>query len=84
MLFEFAAPPAVIVTTPNAEYNVRFERLPAGNFRHGDHRFEWRRDEFEAWAGRVATRHGYGVRFSPVGPADAEVGAPTQMAVFTR
>ena len=83
-VFEFARPGAVVVTTPNAEYNVRFEGLPAGRFRHRDHRFEWSRAEFEAWAGRVAGRRGYSVRFLPVGPEDAEVGAPTQMAIFAR
>lgn len=61
-----------------------FEGLPAGRFRHKDHRFEWTRAEFEAWARGVAERFGYGVRFAPVGEVDAEVGAPTQMAVFSR
>ncbi|HMA32935.1 MAG TPA: 3' terminal RNA ribose 2'-O-methyltransferase Hen1 [Chloroflexia bacterium] len=84
VLFEFARPGAVVLTTPNAEYNVRWETLPAGQFRHRDHRFEWRRAEFQAWATAVAARFGYAVRFAPVGPDDPEVGAPTQMAVFTR
>jgi 3' terminal RNA ribose 2'-O-methyltransferase Hen1 len=82
--FEFARPAAVVVTTPNAEYNVRWESLPAGRFRHRDHRFEWTREQFEQWASGVAARFGYGVRFAPVGPVDDEVGAPTQMAIFTR
>jgi len=82
VLFEHARPGAVAVTTPNREYNVRFEGLPAGSFRHRDHRFEWTRGEFEDWSGEVAGRTGYGVRFVPVGPEDPEVGAPTQMAVF--
>lgn len=84
VLFEQARPAAAVVTTPNREYNVRFEGLPAGQFRHRDHRFEWTRGEFEDWAGELAGRFGYGVRFLPVGPEDAEVGAPTQMAVFER
>lgn len=83
-VFGFARPGTVVVTTPNAEYNVRFARLPAGRFRHADHRFEWTRSEFEAWARGVAARHAYGVRITPVGPEDPAVGAPTQMAVFTR
>jgi 3' terminal RNA ribose 2'-O-methyltransferase Hen1 len=83
-VFEFARPGTVVVTTPNTEYNVRFETLPAGRFRHRDHRFEWSRSEFEAWAGQVAGRRGYAVRFLPVGPEDVMVGAPTQMAIFTR
>ncbi len=82
VVFEHARPRVVAITTPNREYNVRFEGLPAGSFRHRDHRFEWTRREFEDWAGEVAGRFGYGVRFLPVGPEDHEVGAPTQMAVF--
>lgn len=84
VVFEFARPGTVIVTTPNAEYNVKFRNLPAGRFRHKDHRFEWSRAEFEAWARRVADRFTYNVRFVAVGPQDAAVGSPTQMAVFTR
>jgi 3' terminal RNA ribose 2'-O-methyltransferase Hen1 len=83
-VFASARPSTVVVTTPNAEYNVRWETLPAGKFRHPDHRFEWTRREFAEWAGAVADRHGYSVRYLPVGPEDPEVGAPTQMAVFSR
>lgn len=84
VLWQHARPGTVVLTTPNAEYNVRWPALPAGIYRHRDHRFEWTRAEFQAWAGGVAERWGYAVRFAPVGPEDAEVGAPTQMAVFTR
>ncbi|MGW5847818.1 3' terminal RNA ribose 2'-O-methyltransferase Hen1 [Streptomyces sp. NPDC055254] len=83
-VFGSARPRTVLVTTPNVEYNVRWETLPAGHVRHGDHRFEWTREEFRAWAGEVARRHGYEVGFVPVGDDDPEVGPPTQMAVFTR
>ncbi|MEV8596922.1 3' terminal RNA ribose 2'-O-methyltransferase Hen1 [Streptomyces sp. NPDC052012] len=82
-VFGAARPRTVLVTTPNVEYNVRWESLPAGHVRHGDHRFEWTRAEFRAWAEAVAERHGYRVEFAPVGPDDPEVGPPTQMAVFT-
>ncbi|GGY24780.1 3' terminal RNA ribose 2'-O-methyltransferase Hen1 [Streptomyces djakartensis] len=81
-VFGSARPRTVLVTTPNVEYNVRWESLPTGHVRHGDHRFEWTRAEFRAWAGAVAERHGYEVDFVPVGPDDPEVGPPTQMAVF--
>lgn len=81
-VFGAARPRTVVVTTPNVEYNVRWETLPAGHVRHGDHRFEWTRAEFAEWAGKVAQRHGYDVEFVPVGPDDPEVGPPTQMAVF--
>lgn len=83
-VFGAARPRTVLVTTPNVEYNVRWETLPAGHVRHGDHRFEWTREEFRTWADAVAERHGYGVEFVPVGPDDPEVGPPTQMAVFVR
>jgi len=82
-VFGATRPATVIVTTPNVEYNVRWETLPAGHVRHADHRFEWTREEFRTWAREVAGRHGYGVEFAPVGPEDPEVGPPTQMAVFT-
>jgi 3' terminal RNA ribose 2'-O-methyltransferase Hen1 len=79
-----AAPATVIVTTPNVEYNVRFDTLPAGTMRHRDHRFEWTRREFGSWAERVAAAYGYTVRRLPVGAADPEVGPPTQMAIFSK
>ncbi|HYR08140.1 MAG TPA: methyltransferase, partial [Longimicrobium sp.] len=84
VLWEHARPQTVVLTTPNAEYNVRWPSLPAGDFRHRDHRFEWTRAQLQAWAGGVAERFGYTVRYAPVGPEDAEVGSPTQMAIFTR
>jgi len=83
-VFGSARPGTVVVTTPNVEYNVRWETLPAGQFRHPDHRFEFSRAEFAAWARGVGERYSYTVRHLPVGPEDAEVGAPTQMAVFSR
>jgi 3' terminal RNA ribose 2'-O-methyltransferase Hen1 len=83
-VFGHARPRTVVVTTPNAEHNVRYEGLEPGAFRHRDHRFEWTRAEFAAWCDRVATAYGYGVRHLPVGTDDPEVGPPTQLAVFTR
>jgi 3' terminal RNA ribose 2'-O-methyltransferase Hen1 len=84
VLFEFARPQTVIVTTPNVEYNVKFETLPAGKMRHKDHRFEWTRAEFQSWAGGIADRFGYSVRFLPIGPEDPILGSPTQMGIFER
>ena len=83
-VFAHARPSRVVLTTPNAEYNVKFETLPAGTLRHRDHRFEWTRAQFSAWVGDVAERNGYEVLISPIGPLDDEVGPPTQMAVFSR
>jgi 3' terminal RNA ribose 2'-O-methyltransferase Hen1 len=82
VVFGDAGPRVVVVTTPNAEYNVRYEGLVG--FRHPDHRFEWTRAEFGAWTARVAEAYGYRVRHIPVGGDDPEVGAPTQMGVFTK
>ncbi|GJF28447.1 hypothetical protein KNE206_11470 [Kitasatospora sp. NE20-6] len=81
-VFGAARPRAVVVTTPNVEYNVRWESLPAGHVRHADHRFEWTRAEFRTWAEQVARTYGYTVDLRPVGPSDEEVGAPTQLALF--
>jgi len=84
VLFECAKPTTIVLTTVNQEYNALFENLPAGKFRHSDHRFEWTRAEFTAWANTVAARFGYNVRFLPVGPEDATHGPPTQMGVFNK
>jgi 3' terminal RNA ribose 2'-O-methyltransferase Hen1 len=83
VVFEFARPATVVITTPNSEYNVKWETLPAGNFRHKDHRFEWTRPQFQRWANELTQSFGYSVRFLPVGPEDPLVGSPTQMAIFT-
>jgi 3' terminal RNA ribose 2'-O-methyltransferase Hen1 len=84
VLFEFARPKTVVITTPNREYNPLWPSLPAGKFRHPDHRFEWTRPEFDLWARRIADEHGYSVKIVPVGPVDESAGSPTQMGVFER
>jgi 3' terminal RNA ribose 2'-O-methyltransferase Hen1 len=82
VLFEFAKPRTVVLTTPNREFNVKWETLGVGNFRHPDHRFEWIRQEFQDWARSITARFGYTVRFLAVGPEDEKLGSPTQMAIF--
>jgi 3' terminal RNA ribose 2'-O-methyltransferase Hen1 len=82
VLFEFARPATVVLTTPNREYNVMWENVGTERFRHPDHRFEWTRAEFRSWAEVIAGRFGFTVRFQPIGPVDEAFGAPTQMAVF--
>ncbi|MBH0239024.1 3' terminal RNA ribose 2'-O-methyltransferase Hen1 [Methylobrevis sp. L22] len=84
VVFGETRPATVVVTTPNADYNALFPNLPAGAFRHPDHRFEWTRAEFEAWAGKIGSTYGYRPAFSGIGRLDETLGAPTQMAVFTR
>ena len=83
VLFEFARPRHILITTPNREYNALFPTLPPDTLRHGDHRFEWTRTEFAEWGGKVAARFGYDVSFEPVGPVDELAGAPSQMAAFS-
>src|SRR5262249_38936796 len=84
VVFEFARPRTVVLTTPNREYNVKWETLGAERLRHPDHRFEWTRREFRGWAVAVAGRFGYSVRFVPVGQEDGRLGPPTQMGIFER
>jgi 3' terminal RNA ribose 2'-O-methyltransferase Hen1 len=81
-VFGHTKPGAVIVTTPNAEFNVNYEGLTG--MRHSDHRFEWTRAEFESWAIAVAAEHGYTVTFRGVGEATQREGAPTQLALFQK
>jgi len=83
IVFKYAKPVDVVITTPNAEYNQRFEHFSAGQMRHTDHRFEWTRAEFQQWGDRIAEQYNYSVTYKPVGTEDAEVGALTQMALFT-
>lgn len=84
VLWQFARPKTIALTTPNRDYNVLFATLPAGQMRHRDHRFEWSRVEFQSWAREVASRWKYEVRFEDIGPLDPEHGAPTQMGIWTR
>lgn len=83
-VFGDAAPRAVIVTTPNADYNVLFEKLSAGQFRHADHRFEWTRAEFADWCARIASAYGYAVSIRPLGDEHETLGAPSQMGIFSK
>ena len=83
-VFRYARPAAVVVTTPNVEYNARYEGLAAGAMRHRDHRFEWTREEFHQWCEANASQSGYTVRYVSVGDNDPELGPATQLAIFTR
>ncbi|GAB4008438.1 3' terminal RNA ribose 2'-O-methyltransferase Hen1 [Nocardioides ultimimeridianus] len=82
VVFGAAKPGAVVVTTPNGEYNVLYDGLVG--MRHPDHRFEWSREEFAAWSDRVAATYGYTVERRGIGERDETLGTPTQMAIFTR
>ena len=84
VLFEFARPGLIVLTTPNREYNSLWETIGPEKLRHKDHRFEWTRDEFEAWANGIAEAYNYTTKFLPVGAADDKLGAPTQMCIFSQ
>ena len=84
VVFGVAHPKTVVITTPNADHNALFETLPAGAFRHPDHRFEWSRAEFQVWIGNIERLYGYRAQLSGIGEAHPELGAATQMAVLTR
>ena len=82
VLFGHIAAKHILISTPNVEFNVRFANLGDGQMRHPDHRFEWSRAQFQAWAQAQAEKHGYQVRFLGIGEVDAELGPPTQLAHF--
>jgi 3' terminal RNA ribose 2'-O-methyltransferase Hen1 len=82
VIFGFARPRVVVVSTPNSEYNVRFPNLAEGEYRHPDHRFEWTRAQFESWCTSIKERFGYQPTLGTIGDNDLAVGSPTQMAVF--
>ena len=82
-VFGFARPGLVVITTPNVESNGLLGLAP-GRRRHPDHRFEWPRARFAAWADGVGLRNGYHVTWGEIGWSHPRFGAPTQMACFTR
>ena len=84
VVFEYAKPRTVVLTTPNREFNVNYETLSADSLRHTDHRFEWTREEFRTWTEHVCEKFGYACVISGIGNADEAAGQPTQMGVFTK
>ena len=82
VVFGAARPGLVVVTTPNVEYNALYEGLSGA--RHADHRFEWTRAEFAAWAERVAASYGYSATVDGIGDLDPTHGRPTQLGVLVR
>ncbi len=84
VVFGFAKPTTIILSTPNTEYNVAFGKLQAETFRHDDHRFEWTRKEFADWCNKVCSEFNYQVAIYPVGQEVENIGAPSQLAVFKK
>lgn len=80
-VFEGMRPRAVVVTTPNAEFNPLLG-VPPHRFRHPDHRFEWTRARFSAWGRRVGLAAGYDVKFHDIAGQHPDLGGASQMAVF--
>ena len=88
-VFGHMQPRVVLVTTPNADFNVLFPAMASGQFRHADHKFEFTRAEFQSWSHRIALMHNYDVRFDGLGEAPRHeqhrnLGSCTQIALFTR
>lgn len=84
VLFQNAMPHTVILTTPNREYNIRFRKSTEEGLRHGDHRFEWTREEFAVWTAHICEKYGYEAEIKGIGEEDETYGFPTQMGVFTK
>ncbi len=82
-VFKRLSPAAAIITTPNAEFNPLLG-VPGHRFRHPDHRFEWGRAKFRAWAEGVAARCGYTVSHRDLGGSHPQLGGASQMALFSR
>lgn len=82
-VFAVLAPPLVVITTPNADFNTLLG-VPPERRRHPDHRFEWGRERFRAWATGVARRNAYAATFADLGGSHPMLGGPSQMAVLRR
>lgn len=81
VVFRELRPPAVVLTTPSADFNAL---LPGRSFRDADHRFEWSREELSAWAARWAEIGGYQHTVLGVGDPHPAYGPPTQLVRFVR
>ncbi len=75
-------PKALIITTPNREYNQVYEMET--EHRHDDHRFEWNREEFQLWCNRQNRAGAYELTFEGIGQEHALYGHPTQLCLFKR
>ena len=82
VVFGYLQPALVILTTPNFEYNVRWNAVPA--LRRKDHRFEWTRSQFQEWTSNFAGRHQYACEFTEIGSSFGQMGGPTQMVTCSR
>ncbi|MET7671167.1 methyltransferase domain-containing protein [Micromonospora luteifusca] len=86
LVFRELSPPTVVLTTPNAEYNVLFpEDHPSGRprVRHPGHHFEWTRSEMRRWIAAHAAPAGYRAALRGIGEAHPMYGPPTQLWVLS-
>ena len=83
VLFGLSKPKTVVLTTPNIEYNINYENMRENSLRHGDHRFEWNREQFTTWANDICEKYSYKVTIKEIGENDEKNGTPTQMGVFS-
>jgi len=83
VLFEFAKPKTVVLTTPNKEFNMMWDNFDVEEMRHDDHRFEWTRKEFSEWTNRIGKTYNYKVELLPIGDEVENIGTPSQMVIFT-
>lgn len=88
-IFGFIRPKVVIISTPNAEFNVLFTGLnETSKLRHWDHKFEWTRQQFQEWCHSIAHKYdGYRFELTGVGepPVDRQdIGFCTQIATFNK
>ena len=80
---EYAAALLIKAGIGTGPQKALFEKLEAGAFRLSDHRFEWTRAESQDWANKVSNTYSYEVQMKPIGEVHPELGAPSQMAIFT-
>ncbi|KAF8655055.1 hypothetical protein AX16_003256 [Volvariella volvacea WC 439] len=97
-------PQYLLITTPSYDFNPRFTPPNVANrhgytdptkrtnriFRHGDHKFEWTREEFKQWCQKEAETWGYSVEVGTLGRPqqvdpwgrDNELGGASSWALF--
>uniref|UniRef100_H2YXS7 Small RNA 2'-O-methyltransferase n=1 Tax=Ciona savignyi TaxID=51511 RepID=H2YXS7_CIOSA len=84
-VFGYINPKTVIISTPNADFNVLFGLN--GCFRHWDHKFEWTRKQFQSWCENICKDYQYSVEYDGVGvdpDKTQNFGYCSQFAIFTK
>ena len=84
-IFGYIRPKLVIISTPNADFNVLFSN--GKKLRHWDHKFEWTAQEFKNWCNEICGEFHYSVDYDGVGVApdnQKNLGFCSQFAVFNK